>query len=511
MMVSSGMHLDGVCLPTPDTTDSPTLLAGVAKRFATLPPTPDPSLLAELKAFTADWVRNNVKPLSPDTDTSFETWIKDTSYTEARKAELTKLFNESGPLTDADAKVKMFMKAESYTDFKHARAINSRMDRFKVEVGPIFHLIEKELFQNSWFIKKIPVADRAKYVFDRLYKAGARYLASDYKSFEALFTKEIMDAVEFVLYDWATSSLPEHDKFMETVKKYLGGSNKIQNKNISLLLGATRMSGEMCTSLGNGFSNLMFILFLCHKLGSTVVGVVEGDDGLFRIDGPIPTKDDYAKLGLIAKLEIHEHLNQASFCGQIFDTESMTVITDPRKVLASFGWIDRQYFASKHSKQLCLLRAKAWSFGYQYPGCPIVSAMARAALRLTRSYDQRAVLKMRNLSWYQREQYLDAFARPRPELDIPPTSSARRLMEDVFGVSAESQLAYESWFDQLTEIEPIPALMDFPTSWMTYNTEYVRSSISQAQYTPPEDWRKVHEAPLPGSFNVPSYSDLFPT
>jgi hypothetical protein len=497
--VSAGCHLDGAALPSPDIRDSPTLLAGVFKRFCFEPPTPEPGLLEELKDFVQDWLLTNLIPLAPDTDVSFETWLEGTSYTETRRAELKLLWESSGgQLRPKDANVKMFMKAESYTDYKHARAINSRSDLFKIKVGPIFSAIEKSLFKLKWFIKKIPVADRPAFILERLFKHGSVYLATDFTSFESLFTKEIMEAVEFQLYRHATSALPNGQEFMELVETVLGGENTVINKNISMKVKATRMSGEMCTSLGNGFSNLMFMLFLCHKLGSEVVGVVEGDDGLFRVTGAHPTSDDFRKLGLVIKLEVHETLNTASFCGQVFDLVDMSVVTDPKVVLAAFGWVDGRYVNASASMHKSLLRAKAWSFGYQYPATPIISAMSRAYLRLTRSYDHRRVLKDERLNGWEREYYQEAFDAGRPELNRPVGDATRLLMETLYGVSVSTQKAYEAYFDSLGSLEPIPKWFDVPGSW----TDYANSYVYEQRYDflvnrPVDGWRRHFDVVVP--------------
>ncbi len=504
MLMSPGFGLVGATLPTPDIADPHTLLAGVAARFATRPPEPDPQLLEEFTRFVFQWLEKNLKPLAPDTDLSFKTWIDSTAYPQARKDELGLIWDARKPLEARDARVNMFMKFESYQDFKHGRAINSRSDRFKVEVGPMFAAIEKELFKLEWFIKKVPVADRARYIFDRLPK-GQRYLASDYTSFEALFTRQIMDACEFQLYAYMVSALPGGEAFMETVRTYLGGTNWIYNRNLTLSVDATRMSGEMCTSLGNGFSNLMFILFLCSRMGSEVVGVVEGDDGLFAINGRVPTTEDFAELGLIVKLEEHAEVNTASFCGQVFDLETFTVITDPRKVLASFGWIDGKYLSARRTKQLAMLRAKAWSFGYQYPACPVVSALARAALRLTRSIDQRAALRNRSLDLWQLALLREAFDAGRPELNAAVSPASRELMHRVFGVSPEVQRWYENYFDNMTELSETPRILEVPASWLAYNSMYVRKSVYTDQSRPPEDWKSVHPCRLPPEVDDPAF------
>jgi hypothetical protein len=319
------------------------MLAGVRKRFGMKPPTPSRHELRKFRRFVRKWLRKNLRPLAHGLDTSVEAWLETTDYTAARKQELLDAWKACCEAGGIHAKKRYtaitgFMKDEFYTEPKQARGINARADESKCRFGPIFKLIEKVVFARPEFIKKITVADRPQYIMDRLYRVGARYIATDYSSFEALFTREIMESCEFQLYEYMTTKLHGGKEWYEDVVKVLGGTNECRYKFFTVFLPATRMSGEMCTSLGNGFSNLMFMLYVCKQRGCrNVAGVVEGDDGLFVFVGKAPRSEDFAKLGLIIKAEYHDQLETASFCGLVFDTDDRNNVTDIRKVLAGLG------------------------------------------------------------------------------------------------------------------------------------------------------------------------------
>ncbi len=86
------------------------------------------------------------------------------------------------------------------------------------------------------------------------------------------------------------------------------------------------MSGEMNTSLGNGFSNLMFMLYACEIQGIECDGIVEGDDGAFALSLKPGQKFDesiFAEMGLTIKLEKHTDLMSMSFCGILCAEEAM--------------------------------------------------------------------------------------------------------------------------------------------------------------------------------------------
>jgi hypothetical protein len=493
-----GPVCEGVVCPHADPLDPDTTIAGVRKRFATKPPDADPKLVAGLREFVKSWLVENLKPLSPDVDTSVETWLESTSYPQWRKDELRAVWEKGGdPFDDFVTKVKSFMKDETYPSFKHARGINSRSDLFKCFVGPIFKLIEKEVFKNKFFIKNVPVSERPRVLMEDVYAAGYSYAATDYTAFESLFIAALMEACEFELYDYMTQALSQNHWFMQICEKVLAGENVCHFRDFIVHLLATRMSGEMCTSLGNGFSNLMFMLYVCKINGNTkVVGKVEGDDGIFRMDGPFPTSQLFARLGLNIKMEVHDSINTASFCGIIFDTEDKCNVTDPRKVLATFAWTTKQYACASDKKMKLLLRCKALSLAYQYPGCPIISSLAQYGLRVTRSYDIRGFIREnRSFGHWEREKLLDALRDEKNILIVPPRFGTRMLVEEKFGISVESQIRLEKYLDTKLDMLPIKSedyIFNFPADWSVYANAYQMSvPIGNSMFYPAVHWQKM--------------------
>lgn len=474
---SLGCHVQGAALPHGDPKDPWTTLAGVGKRFAIKTPEIDRDLLKELNAFVKEYVEANYVPLGPDFDDSVKTWLEQTSYPLWRKDELLKVAES---IVDPDDPkhfaCKLFMKDEGYPDLKYVRGINSRTDAFKTMVGPIFKGIEKTVYQDHHFIKHVPVADRPKYIVELLAKFKTLY-ASDFSAFEALFVKLLMINVEFVLYEHMTKNLPGGAAFMRRCREVLAGVNKCDHRDFTVWIEAVRMSGEMCTSLGNGFSNLMFQLFCNKKAGATVVDcVVEGDDGLVGTNGPIPDVELFKKLGLIIKLEPVTALEEASFCGLVFDREDLLNISEPFKVLANFGWTCNQYRNSHQRILSSLLRCKALSLAHIYPGCPIISALAQYGLRVTASVPMCKLWKrwaQKDLNMWERER-LRAILEAGEVKPVVPPMNTRFLMERKFGVSVEEQLRIEAYLDSLRDLQPLhidPEL--FPSSWRWYYDRYV--------------------------------------
>jgi len=488
--VSLGPILDGVALPHPDPHDPLTTMTGVMKRYAIETPAPDVQLLAELGEYVDKWLKNNMVPLEPDVDTSNATWLSKTNYPAWRKENLRDVWDGmsytwgetdalDGGLWKSYTDVKSFMKDETYIDWKYARGINARSDQFKCIVGPIFRLIEERLYQHPAFIKHIPVADRAEYITKLLERASAVYLVSDYTAFESLFVREIMEKVEFKLYEYMTSKIPEGQNFMELVREVLGGVNTCQYKNFRVLVEATRMSGEMCTSLGNGFANLMFMLFVLEKSGCRdVLGVVEGDDGLFVSNGR-PDETLFTRLGLRIKLETHTNLADASFCGMVFAPEDRLVVVNPLEVLAEFGWASATYWQSGEKTLRTLLRCKALSLAHQYPGCPVISELAWYGLRVTRDVRKCKMWRLVNSgkafnSW-ERDRLIAAMKDEAKIVKIASPTATRLLVERRYGITLEIQSHLEKMLAEKSDLGPIysPLVRDMvPESWRRYAKDY---------------------------------------
>jgi len=478
VQTSLGVHFPHIALPHPDPGCPRTLKLGVKKRFAMRPPEPDPQELKNFRKFVRKWIRNNLKPIPPTADDSVPTWLDKTNYPLWRRATLQKKYDAIiHPFLKGYKLVKSFMKMETYPEYKHARAINSRVDEFKCLTGPMFKLIEKEVFALDWFIKKIPIADRPAYIMNKI-GHGKQFMATDHTAYEAHFTRELMLSCEGELYKYMTSLHPGGKNFMKHFKETICGRNHCVFKYFDVDINATRMSGEMNTSLGNGFSNLMFMLYFADKKGCRdVVGVVEGDDGLFTMVGDLPTIEDFKRLGLTLKLELHKELNTASFCGMVFDTHDLVNVTEPISEILNFGWTSGRYSVCKMRRKMELLRCKAMSMGYQYSGCPILTSLAKMGLRLTKDY----IARPGTMSLWDAEQFAEAKMYFKGALRDPPIRT-RLLVEELYRVPVEAQIRLEKYFDSIDDIgeldhEQIMHLVPH-WSWKDYGSRYM-SDLSE--------------------------------
>jgi len=484
---SAGCNLKNAAPPKPCHKDFDTVFRGLLRRVVVQPPKPDLALLAELKLFVEDWIKTNLTPLSPESDLSIETWLSNTNYPAWRKQQLLDTWKKhGGVVTPTDFKVKGFVKEETYPEYKHARGINARTDLCKVLVGPIFKLIEKEVFKHPSFIKKIPKTERAKYIYDLLYSPEAVYFASDYTSYESHFVKELFEAIEFPLYRYMTKALPCQQEFDDYLSFVIASDNFVEFEYFNFVINSTRMTGEMNTSLGNGFANLMCLLFIAHKSNAGAVAcIVEGDDSLFRVAKPDAFDESlYLKIGFTIKLEKHIDLNTASFCGNVFDPTDLIIITDIMDALNNVAWLPRRYVRSRSLMVRRLLRSRALSLLYEYSGCPVLQAYALYILRCTSGIN---LGNLRTNNTYIQEQetemllFIEQYGLK--SLIKEPGFRTRMLVEQKYGISVEHQLKMENYLNDLTVIQEIdhPIFeLYYTQSMIDYYTNYVRDQADES-------------------------------
>lgn len=479
--------------PKPDITNPDSLLLGIAKRMAYSPPPYDRNMRRKFRKFVKKWLVDNLDPISPDYKFNFEEWLESTNYPEWRKEEIRKAYpqhpyshGEVDAISDDNIKtfdVNLFCKEEYYPEYKHFRGIWARTDAAKAIMGPFFRKIEKTLFSLPYFIKKVPKKERPQYINDFMNNNYLKFQGTDYTSFESHFTTDMMDDCEFMLYRHMSSMNPEAQMRCRLIFDVLASENYAKNKYFTVKVDAKRMSGEMNTSLGNGFSNLMFLLFAVHYYKREHSGpIIEGDDALIGLSDRIPS-EYYDKMGLNVKMEFVDDISEGSFCGLVYDPQELINIRDPREPLCTTTWVTRKYAFSNRTTYYSLLRSKALSLMFEYPQCPIIYKYGRKIFELLSAYE----IKHRYGNNYDNSRFKEAHAA-YVENRLPqgePGPRTRQLMEKIFKVPVELQLRIEQEIDLMTvDNMNLPSvLLIVPDCWITNYDNYVLSSTYQTQKT----------------------------
>lgn len=491
---SLGCHIIGIAPPHCDPEDPVTLAAGAVKRFTT-----DINiniLSKELMDFTLDtlkgWSAKGLNPLKAGTY-DLEEWLAVTSYPNTRKEQLREAYKQLGDKTLEDImQVNMFMKDEFTDEFKHARLINSRSDYFKVLTGPMFKALEKQLFSLEYFVKNIPVNMRSKEIFEALYSPGSKAYAGDYTAFESHFKRLLMTCIEFVFYSYMLPPDKEGETFMSLVERLMG-KNVCKSKFMWVVVWATRMSGEMNTSLANSLANLIIWLFICHKSGVSTKVRIEGDDSIATTSGPIDT-DVIRKMGLNFKLETHDKLNEMSFCGIVHPEETYEQVTDPLKVLCRFGWSHMTYCSSNSRTLRNLAFAKALSYMYQFPQLPIVRPYCDYVIRTILKLQQPTKRDLRKIikheTDYRRQELMEAIDHYYSGKVEPfnPSVHVRELVDRKYQIDVSIQKHAESVLNSLTEFKPVELdMLPFRREYYIMWDQYVGIEAPVVEYCHPDE------------------------
>lgn len=419
-------------------------------------------LLHALRRHVRLFCERHLRPFTTSKTFDFETWLSKTHYEKWRKDELRKV-HERFPdrvtwrMVRDHSRPKGFVKLESYPFFKFPRGIHARDDWIKAWIGPVIKEIEEQVYQLPQFIKHVPVADRPAYVQKNVETAGCEYAATDYSAFESSFSPELMNVCEFELYRYMcsqTTASPDIEMF----RRMCCGRNVLRYKDGTFVVNGRRMSGEMTTSLGNGWSNLMLATFIMRHRDLRCV--VEGDDGLFAIkpeEKSIWTPEAFAQFGFIIKNEFHRDIETASFCGIVYARDVGFNLADPIQELIQFGWSLGQ-IRTKKSRDL--LVAKAMSLGYEYPGAPIMSALSRYVLRVCGTrVDWEYVSHTMDL-WHRAmlmevRQHTEHSKLLAQQFRVPVDERSRFVVEKKFNVPIPLQIHTENYLDSLTQIQPL--------------------------------------------------------
>lgn len=334
------------------------------------------------------------------------------------------------------ARVNSFVKSEAYTEYKCARMINSRTDFFKVFCGPAIKALENVVYQFNPFVKHVPVKDRWKKI-ESLRRNYKYYYETDYSSFEASMTPDIMSAVEMVVYEraFATTWAKGFDIFRRTL---LGVNKCVTRTGLRCNIRGRRMSGEMCTSLGNGLTNYMVLSYLMSLAGfeDKFDCLIEGDDGLIGSNVALDA-NMFKDLGFNIKIQRVDSPEKANFCGLTFARDG-ECIRDPIRFLVKFGWTNTA-IAGTRKTLLKLLLSKCLSTLYETPDCPIVSTLAYSLYEKLKFYKPTWVVD------YHNQQLIEEIKSTKYKPRQPqPYSETRDLFEEMFHITVEEQLFYEA-------------------------------------------------------------------
>ena len=154
-------------------------------------------------------------------------------------------------------------KAEWYEEPKPFRGIFARSDRWKARFGPLIYSIEKVAYKLKFFIKRVPVSERATFIKE-VFGIDEDIFSNDFTAFESSSHVKLIRAILQPIYshiakDW----LDEVEEYIDV----LSSTNFIRCRDYFMKVLGRRMSGEMDTSLGNGLLNIVILCYIHYLEG----------------------------------------------------------------------------------------------------------------------------------------------------------------------------------------------------------------------------------------------------
>jgi len=350
---------------------------------------------------------------------------------------------------------KMHIKPEWYPTFKAPRFINAPSDLVKCVLGPSVKRMDEFLFHHQIsgycpFIKHVPVRDRGRFLIDLFGPVNQRkfMISTDHSFFEAHVTVPIARACEYALYRALNGPGDRADFFYNQVS----GVRRCASDLLSLKIRGARMSGDMWTSSGNGFTNYCVMMCGLALFGCTdIIAIIEGDDGVFAFNGPgIPDEHFWEEFGMNVRCVVVSDICHAGFCSLYICPTTKHNIVHPGKMIAKIGWSFSRDCLRGDAYRLGLLKAKAFSMYFEAPNNPITSVLAYRLLCLLSSYEvvwrfddpYKAEMVLEGATW-------DMIAQPQIIGDD------RCFMEECFGISVGLQIELEEYFNSIHELAPL--------------------------------------------------------
>jgi len=511
------IYLSEASLPRPNHKDSLSVLAGAFKRLAAKVPPCKFIVQRRIIRYMRKYIYPQFRTFSeldvPDT----LSWINNINHPEKRKEQLREVYvslTKSGIFTPpeygfGETHCESFIKDEPYEEEKPLRWINSSLDVIKVAFGPYADTCMHRLVEHPAFIKTIAVSERAKAIWDDLGGYDGIAQSSDATAMEdhyanmpdgdpryrlsnefmmwlggqTVVQEHQLRAVRFMFHSTpGLTSFPRRltgeiwDSIKDSVtigmlfKHVMDGYRKLKMRHFGhVLINAILCSGEMNTSFKNGYSMFTMCNFAAYDLSGgqdkTVKSKHEGDDALCIYKTKGPSEDWWLSKGWVVKVEFKGRINQASFCGLVFDPVDLVSVPDIRKTLAKFGWVGRRYVRSSPTMLMSLLRCKALSVASEYIDVPILGSFAKRILTLTEGVKVRqSIVNM--MSEYERTRYQTSLATKNWQRQPSVGFGTRNLVFALQNIPVSVQLELEKRFSNMQLGAFSAPELDFSPVWI---------------------------------------------
>lgn len=505
--MSLGTHDENATMPAPDRKDAKSQLLGACKRLCPYIPDPNPAKIRNIYKFIDRMFGLLFRPLRDDEVLDPMDWIETRPYPRTRKEEHKKAWLAGEP--EKPHRSKKFVKSETYPKYKFLRWIQPLDDWTKMFMGPIATEIDKQVFNLPCFIKKIPIKERVEYIKKRIDCSFAEYTQADVESMEAHLKQKRADWMLYALHLFVCS-LSKGKRYMQIFEDIIRGCKKRKTVSESYcdnfvikLLMALR-SGMNETSFINSLESLITHFYILEnefgykfedllsllddiriedpvKYATNLFPsklLTEGDDKL-AAEEPcnVITKEIYLEYGYMCAPRSDPSMYGTDFCTLVFSVSGVP-ITNILYTYVTSGWSDDSYLLTSQHRKKELMRAKGYSYLYQYTNCPVIHELGLYFLRVTRDINLERFFRVKNhLSQWEMDILYEAYMNERHVIHKPIDCpmDARIMVETLYGVTVDMQLNAEKELQNLTQIRPLNLFPPYvyPDDWLHYNVNYV--------------------------------------
>ena len=501
MAVLSAHRVANLARPMVDRDDLYTAAAGAQHRVT--PVMPSVRRPNEYRDFARKVFERFLTPLEWDEIIEFELYLTMCDKPQSWKQDKRLAHQERRKNFDVEAFYRTnssFIKDEDYDTWKNARTINGTSKKgFRNDhlswLSRMVKSCEKQIYDKLPGLVKGMTPARRMEAMQELGDFFPKTIC-DYSSYEASFKRKKMECVQFELYRFMFSKMPDREDILRGIRHVIGGKNKLDFKHFTWWAKARKMSGESDTALSNAIDNWVTWLYLLHKQGVDMevacrMIFVEGDDNASNLEGHKVRASEFEACGLKAKLEDGLDIEQTGFCQLYFTLPPTGVIcADPWKKLLKFSKVPVRYARASDRVLNSLLRAQALSMLYLHHGAPVVHALARRLLYLTRGVNVRDDHWDKVLHYHDHKEEIRRM-NWRDFVEQQVEVADRVLVERQFGMTIEMQLNIEkkldSWGGGLLHL-PVDW---FPDVFSVFHDIYVSSSFEVGWFAPSGTSRQI--------------------
>lgn len=277
--------------------------------------------------------------------------------------------------------VRAFFKAECYGSAKAPRNISPCDDDHQLNLSRLaYPFCEQFLATQPWYMpcRKPSEIDEAVAMYTRTF---LDVVGSDYTKFDGSISKWLRVNVELRIFTKAFPNDPELVKVLE---------NEIERTDAKCGVGrydtcGSRLSGSAVTTIGNSLINAYVMYAAARMRGLSpleaflAIGLIYGDDGLFRARYPLVAAA--RALGLTVKLEpcFRPEMPYAAFIGRVWPLRGVSgSMQDLGRAIAKIGVVQRTPGVNSRS----VLVARAFCYTITDRNTPILGPLCRKIVDL---------------------------------------------------------------------------------------------------------------------------------